>query len=102
MKFQSTDRYIATDELRLAVNAAQTLQRPLLTNYHRALTEAGLSGYTLDDLQADWRACACIAGFAAIEWGSDPATLHDMQWLWERQLARALAFLDDCDAARPL
>ena len=28
--FQSTDSYIATDELRLAVNAALSLQRPLL------------------------------------------------------------------------
>jgi MoxR-like ATPase len=30
MRFQGTDRYIATDDLMLAVNAAITLQRPLL------------------------------------------------------------------------
>ncbi len=30
MQFQSTDRYIATDELKLAVQAAMTLERPLL------------------------------------------------------------------------
>jgi MoxR-like ATPase len=30
MKFQGTDRYIATDDLRMAVNAAVTLERPLL------------------------------------------------------------------------
>ncbi|MTI14348.1 AAA family ATPase [Sansalvadorimonas verongulae] len=30
MKFNSTDEYIATDDLRLAVNAAITLERPLL------------------------------------------------------------------------
>ena len=30
MRFEGTDRYVATDELRLAVNAAVTLQRPLL------------------------------------------------------------------------
>lgn len=30
MKFQGTERYVATDELKLAVNAAITLQRPLL------------------------------------------------------------------------
>ena len=30
MKFQGTDRYVATDALTLAVNAAITLQRPLL------------------------------------------------------------------------
>lgn len=30
MRFEGTDRYVATDELKLAVNAAVTLQRPLL------------------------------------------------------------------------
>ncbi len=30
MQFQGTDRYIATDDLRLAVQASMTLQRPLL------------------------------------------------------------------------
>jgi MoxR-like ATPase len=30
MKFQGTDRYVATDDLRMAVNAAVTLERPLL------------------------------------------------------------------------
>jgi MoxR-like ATPase len=30
MKFEGTDRYVATEDLRMAVNAAITLQRPLL------------------------------------------------------------------------
>ncbi|MFM7568343.1 MAG: AAA family ATPase, partial [Betaproteobacteria bacterium] len=30
MRFQGTDSYVATDDLNLAVNAAITLQRPLL------------------------------------------------------------------------
>ncbi|MDC0011520.1 AAA family ATPase, partial [Porticoccaceae bacterium] len=30
MKFEGTDNYVATDELQMAVNAAVTLQRPLL------------------------------------------------------------------------
>ena len=30
MKFEGTDRYVATNDLRMAVNAAVTLQRPLL------------------------------------------------------------------------
>ena len=29
-RFEGTDRYVATDDLKLAVNAALTLQRPLL------------------------------------------------------------------------
>ena len=30
MKFEGTERYVATDDLRMAVNAAVTLERPLL------------------------------------------------------------------------
>ena len=30
MKFTGTDNYVATEELQMAVNAAVTLQRPLL------------------------------------------------------------------------
>ena len=30
MKFSSTDKYVATDDLRIAVNAAITLEKPLL------------------------------------------------------------------------
>ena len=30
MKFQGTDTYVATDDLKVAVNAAVTLERPLL------------------------------------------------------------------------
>ena len=30
MKFTGTERYVATDDLRMAVDAAVTLQRPLL------------------------------------------------------------------------
>ena len=30
MKFQGTDSYVATDDLKVAVNAAVTLERPLL------------------------------------------------------------------------
>ncbi|MCB1904426.1 MAG: AAA family ATPase, partial [Gammaproteobacteria bacterium] len=30
MKFEGTERYVATEDLQMAVNAAITLQRPLL------------------------------------------------------------------------
>ncbi len=30
MKFEGTERYVATDDLSMAVNAAVTLERPLL------------------------------------------------------------------------
>ena len=36
MKFEGTQSYVATDDLKLAVNAAITLQRPLLVKANRA------------------------------------------------------------------
>ncbi len=81
------------------VEHRRRLQANVLQEYHRALVETGTGGYTLDALEEDWRACACIAAFTAIEWGTDPSLLKDMKWLWERQLERAVSFLLDCDAA---
>lgn len=37
-----------------------------------------------------------MAALKAIEWGCDPASLKEMKWLWERQLKRSLALLEDC------
>jgi hypothetical protein len=36
MKFEGTQAYVATDDLKLAVNAAITLERPLLVRANRA------------------------------------------------------------------
>ena len=35
MRFQGTDTYIATEDLQMAVNAAVTLERPLLIRVSR-------------------------------------------------------------------
>lgn len=80
----------------------RALQRPLLLNYHQELLANGVLAYTLADLQEDWRICACIAVFTAIEWGSDPSSLKEMKWLWAAQLRRALNLLEDCDAGTGL
>ncbi|WIV49746.1 phosphotransferase [Marivivens sp. LCG002] len=81
-----------------SVEDRRALQRPLLLNYHQELLANGVEAYTLGDLEEDWRACACIAAFTAIEWGSDPSSLKDMRWLWEAQLRNALSLIEDCDA----
>ena len=36
MKFTGTDSYVASDDLRVAVNASSTLQRPLLMWRYRS------------------------------------------------------------------
>lgn len=76
----------------------RALQKTLLLSYHEQLLANGVRTYSLSDLRDDWKICACMAAFTAIEWGSDPRSLKDMRWLWERQLRRALMFLEDSDA----
>ncbi len=76
----------------------KAFQETLLLSYHQALLDGGVKAYSLTDLQEDWRVCACMAAFTAVEWGSDPRSLRDMRWLWEKQLHRAILFLEDCDA----
>lgn len=77
------------------IDARRANETGMLRSYHAALVEGGVQGYDQDDLIEDWRACLCHAAMVAVEWGSDPVSLKDMRWLWERQLERALAVLRD-------
>ena len=43
MRFEGTDSYVATDDLKLAVNAAVTLERPLLARALRFVPAAMLT-----------------------------------------------------------
>lgn len=74
------------------------LQQSALQGYHRALLANGVLSYSFGDLRTDWRLCACMAALKAVEWGTDPVSIKEMKWLWERQIQRALALLADCDA----
>ena len=80
------------------VEHRRALQHTLLASYHQTLLENGVCSYSWEDLLEDWKICVCIAAFTAIEWGSDPVSLKEVKWLWERQLQRALVALKDCDA----
>ncbi|MDZ4312885.1 MAG: MoxR family ATPase [Cypionkella sp.] len=57
MKFDSTDRYIVADDLRIAVNAAVTLQRPLLVKGEPGTGKTELA-----------RQVASALGMPLIEW----------------------------------
>lgn len=71
MKFASTDRYIATDELTMAVNAAVTLQRPLLVKGEPGTGKTELA-----------RQVAASLGMALIEWHVK-STTRAQQGLYE-------------------
>ena len=82
------------------VEHRRTLQTTLLQSYHGSLLASDVAGYSPEDLEEDWRICACMAAFTAIEWGSDPQSLTSMKWLWQKQLRRALVLLEDCEVGK--
>ena len=71
MKFASTDRYIATDELTMAVNAAVTLERPLLVKGEPGTGKTELA-----------RQVAASLGLPLIEWHVK-STTRAQQGLYE-------------------
>ena len=73
----------------------QELERPLLRLYHHRLGEAGISGYSFDDLWLDYRRCAVRnLTFPIILWGrGQPAET------WRHRLDCALAAYRDLDGA---
>ena len=82
-----------------SVRNRRALQHILLISYHTTLLDYGVKDYSWEDLLEDWNICICIAVFTAIEWGSDPASLDKMKWLWQRQLQKALIALNDCESS---
>jgi MoxR-like ATPase len=71
MRFTSTDRYIASDDLQVAVNAAVTLQRPLLVKGEPGTGKTELARQVADSL-----------GLPMIEWGIK-STTRAQQGLYE-------------------
>jgi MoxR-like ATPase len=71
MRFASTDRYVATDDLVLAVNAAVTLERPLLVKGEPGTGKTELA-----------RQVASALGMEMIEW-SVKSTTRAQQGLYE-------------------
>ena len=71
MKFQGTDAYIATDDLTIAVNAAVTLERPLLVKGEPGTGKTELAKQVARSL-----------GLRLIEWNIK-STTRAQQWLYE-------------------
>jgi len=71
MRFTSTDRYIASDDLQVAVNAAVTLQRPLLVKGEPGTGKTELARQVADSL-----------GLPMIEWAIK-STTRAQQGLYE-------------------
>jgi hypothetical protein len=79
--------------------ARRLLEMPTLQRYHAALCARGVTDYTLDELESDYRLCIVEAVGVAVEWCVLEADRERMRWLWRHQLRRALSAYEDLRCA---
>lgn len=80
------------------VDACRRLEQPVLHRYHAALLERGVSGYTWQRLWDDYRLCAAMGVYIAVEYcrgGINERYTH----VWLPMLQRALAACEDLGIA---
>jgi hypothetical protein len=77
----------------------RTLEGPMLKKYHDSLIDFGVTDYSWEQCQKDYRLCIPHGLYVAIEWGGNENDVTRMKWLWEKQLHRSMdAFIDwKCD-----
>ena len=64
MKFEGTQQYVATEDLRVAVNASITLERPLLVKGEPGTGKTVLAhevAKALDRPLIEWHICATVS-----------------------------------------
>lgn len=66
------------------------LEIPVLHEYHRHLIQRGVTDYGWEQLVADYRLCIPQALYVPSEWCSTENGLHEMKWVWFRELQYAM------------
>lgn len=75
----------------------------LIAEYHQLLREGGVTGYSLEQLIADYRACLVVmTGIFIINGATLPTTNQRAIELFEQILGRFVAAIDDRDALEAL
>src|SRR5262249_7242466 len=77
----------------------RNLEEPILRRYHAALRARGVTGYSWEQLYADYRFCIVEAIAVAVEWCALEEDRKRMRWLWSSHLRRALAAFEDLGCA---
>ncbi|MEZ4591476.1 MAG: phosphotransferase [Chloroflexota bacterium] len=80
------------------IEARPELERPLLHHYQQTLTQRGVTGYTWQQLYADYRLCVALMVPVAVEYmrdGGDP----DWNWLRLSFVQRTLTACDELNCA---
>lgn len=82
--------------LHWAVEIRRHYEQPILQHYHAQLVANGVRDYSWEQLWHDYRLCAVISVYVAIEWsrgGVDEKTLP----IWLPMLQKAMTAFDDLD-----
>ncbi len=73
------------------------LEQPMLRRYHDRLLEHGVDDYSWTRLLDDYRLCASMSTYVAVEWCRDGAR-EDTKFRWMPMLQKTLTALADLDA----
>ncbi len=71
------------------------LEMAVLQEYHRQLMLRGVHDYSWEQLLADYRLCVIQGFYVPTEWCGSEKTLHEMKWVWWRELRYTMAAFDD-------
>jgi hypothetical protein len=72
----------------------RAFETPILRQYLDSLSALGIH-YEWDHLWRDYRLCAVQSLYVAANWCLDPAECERMRWVWQPQLRKTLAALED-------
>jgi thiamine kinase-like enzyme len=72
----------------------RAFETPILRQYRDSLSALGIQ-YEWDHLWRDYRLCAVQSLYVAASWCVDAAERERMRWVWQPQLRKTLAALED-------
>jgi hypothetical protein len=77
----------------------RAFETPILRQYHDSLSVLGIT-CAWDQLLRDYRLCAVQSLYVAASWCLDAAERERMRWVWQPQLRKTLAALEDLQIAK--
>lgn len=77
------------------VELRREYERMLIEHWHGALVGRGVRGYSLAQAWDDWRLCSLKQMIVPARWCSEGDAVTRMRWVWEPQLRRVLAAVED-------
>lgn len=76
------------------IEARRAHEQPILRHYHEQLVKNGIEDYTWEKLFEDYKLCAAISVYVAVEWCRGGVREHHVKY-WRPMLIKAMTALDD-------